>query len=49
MIDRLRADDVDIVIGTRFADAGAVSRTPLVKRMVLQTAARLSRRSRRWV
>ena len=29
MIDRLSAEEVDLVIGTRFADAGAVSRTPV--------------------
>ena len=46
MIDRLCAGDVDVVIGTRFGkDAGA--RPPLLKRIVLQTAARLSRRGRR--
>lgn len=46
MIDRLRRGDVDVVIGTRFgAQAGA--RPPFVKRLVLQTAARLSRRGRR--
>ncbi|MCV7103159.1 glycosyltransferase family 2 protein [Mycobacterium palustre] len=46
MIDRLGAGDVDVVIGTRFGtDEG--SRPPFVKRMVLRTAARLSRRGRR--
>jgi glycosyltransferase involved in cell wall biosynthesis len=46
MVDRLRAGDVDVVIGTRFgAQRGA--RPPFVKRIVLQTAARLSRRGRR--
>jgi glycosyltransferase involved in cell wall biosynthesis len=44
MIDRLRRDDVDIVIGTRFG--AGVSRPPLLKRVVLQTAVRLSRRGR---
>jgi polyprenyl-phospho-N-acetylgalactosaminyl synthase len=47
MVDRLRAGDVDIVIGTRFAAENAGSRPPLLKRIVLQTAARLSRRGRR--
>ena len=47
MIDRLSAEDVDIVVGTRFADPGVVSRTPLLKRLVLRSAARLSRRSRK--
>jgi polyprenyl-phospho-N-acetylgalactosaminyl synthase len=45
MIDRLGAGDVDIVIGTRFGHG--VSRPPLLKRIVLQTAARLSPRGRR--
>ncbi len=47
MIDRLSAEDVDLVIGTRFADPGVVSRTPLLKRLVLRSAAALSRRSRK--
>jgi glycosyltransferase involved in cell wall biosynthesis len=47
MIDRLSSEDVDLVIGTRFADPGVVSHTPFVKRVVLRTAAALSRRSRR--
>jgi glycosyltransferase involved in cell wall biosynthesis len=46
MIERLSTDDVDIVIGTRFARPGG-ARPPLLKRIVLQTAARLSRRGRR--
>lgn len=46
MVDRLAAADVDIVIGTRFAEPGG-SRPPLAKRIVLRSAARLSRRSRR--
>ncbi len=46
MIDRLAAGDVDVVIGTRFGGREA-SRPPFVKRMVLRTAARLSRRGRR--
>jgi len=46
MIDRLGAGDVDVVVGTRFgAPQGA--RPPFLKRIVLQTAARLSRRGRR--
>jgi glycosyltransferase involved in cell wall biosynthesis len=47
MIDRLGADDADLVVGTRFADPGIVSRTPLIKRIVLRTAAVLSSRSRK--
>ena len=40
-------DDVDLVIGTRFADPGVVTHTPLLKRLVLRSAAVLSRRSRK--
>ena len=47
MIDRLATEDVDLVIGTRFADPGVVSHTPLPKRLVLRSAAALSRRSRK--
>ena len=47
MVDRLSAEDVDLVIGTRFADPGVVSRTPLLKRLVLRSAAAVSRRSRK--
>src|SRR5690349_18428956 len=42
MIDRLHSDSADIVIGTRFGPG--VSRPPLLKRVVLQTAAALSPR-----
>ena len=45
MIDRLTSDAADIVIGTRFGPG--VSRPPLLKRVVLQTAAALSPRGRR--
>jgi polyprenyl-phospho-N-acetylgalactosaminyl synthase len=45
MIDRLRAGDVDVVIGTRFGRHEG-NRPPFLKRIVLQTAARLSRRGR---
>jgi len=49
MIDRLAAGDVDVVIGTRFArvPASPASRPPLLKRIVLRTAARFSPRGRR--
>lgn len=47
MVDRLNAGDVDLVIGTRFADSHLGNRTPIVKRLVLRSAALLSRRSRR--
>ncbi|MGN6337202.1 glycosyltransferase family 2 protein [Mycobacterium sp.] len=46
MVDRLLAGDVDVVVGTRFGTQH-VARPPLIKRIVLQTAARLSRRGRR--
>ncbi|EUA05860.1 glycosyl transferase 2 family protein [Mycobacterium kansasii 732] len=46
MIDRLSAGDVDVLIGTRFGGS-VTNRPPLLKRLVLQTAARLSRRGRR--
>ncbi|WP_111508043.1 glycosyltransferase family 2 protein [Mycobacterium kyogaense] len=44
MVDRLRAGDVDLVVGSRFA--GGPTQTPLLKRLVLRTAATLSRRNR---
>ncbi len=46
MINRLTDGEVDVVIGTRFGRPG-LTRPPLLKRIVLQTAARLSRRGRR--
>jgi polyprenyl-phospho-N-acetylgalactosaminyl synthase len=47
MIDKLVADDVDIVIGTRFAEQGVHNDVPVLKRIVLRTAVWLSPRSRR--
>ena len=47
MIDKLTAEDVDIVIGTRFADQGVHSEVPVLKRIVLRTAVWLSPRGRR--
>jgi polyprenyl-phospho-N-acetylgalactosaminyl synthase len=49
MVERLSAGDLDVVIGTRFGGAlvDEATRPPLLKRIVLQTAARLSRRGRR--
>jgi len=47
MIDKLVAEDVDIVIGTRFANPGVQSDVPVLKRIVLRTAVWLSPRSRR--
>ena len=46
MIDKLSAENVDLVVGTRFADPGVVNGTPLPKRIVLRAAAWLSPRSR---
>src|SRR6185312_473522 len=46
MVERLASSDVDIVIGTRFGGS-EVGRPPFLKRIVLRTAARLSRRGRR--
>jgi len=45
MIDRLCTEEVDMVVGTRFAEPG-VSRPPLLKRIILRTAAWLSPSSR---
>ncbi len=45
MIDRLSTADVDMVVGTRFAEPSA-SRPPLLKRILLRTAAMLSPSSR---
>jgi glycosyltransferase involved in cell wall biosynthesis len=45
MIQRLAVGDVDVVIGTRFGPG--VTRPPLIKRIVLQTAVWLSPRGRR--
>ena len=47
MIDKLVAEDADIVIGTRFASPGVQSDVPVLKRIVLRTAVWLSPRSRR--
>jgi glycosyltransferase involved in cell wall biosynthesis len=46
MVDRLAGTGVDVVLGTRFAGPGG-SRPPLLKRIVLRAAAKLSRRNRR--
>jgi polyprenyl-phospho-N-acetylgalactosaminyl synthase len=47
MVERLQAGEADIVIGTRFADPESGSRPPLLKAIVLRTAAWLSPRGRR--
>ena len=46
MVDRLERDDVDIVIGTRFAGS-TTTHTPRVKKLILRAAALLSPSSRR--
>lgn len=46
MVDRLASQEVDIVIGSRFAQPGVVSSAPLPKRVILQAVAKLSPRSR---
>jgi len=46
MIDRMSVGDVDIVVGTRFA-AGKATTVPVLKRLILRTAARLSPSSQR--
>jgi glycosyltransferase involved in cell wall biosynthesis len=45
MIDRLSTDDVDLVVGTRFAEPTA-SKPPLLKRIILRVAALVSPSSR---
>jgi polyprenyl-phospho-N-acetylgalactosaminyl synthase len=47
MVERLRAGEADIIIGTRFGGSESASRPPLLKRLVLRTAAWLSPRGRR--
>lgn len=44
MIDRLDTDDVDLVVGTRFADT--LTHTPPLKKVILRAAAFLSPQSR---
>lgn len=46
MIDRLRTEELDIVIGTRFADQPP-DRMPILKRLLLPVVAKLSRSSRK--
>ncbi|MBU9766927.1 glycosyltransferase family 2 protein [Mycobacterium sp. TNTM28] len=48
MIDRLDTDNVDLVVGSRFADpqTQAVAHVPLLKRVILRAAAALSPQSR---
>ncbi len=46
MVDRLNAEDLDIIVGTRFADA-APHGMPMLKRLALPVIAKLSRTSRK--
>lgn len=46
MIERLRTEELDIVIGTRFADQPP-ERMPILKRLLLPVVAKLSRSSRK--
>ena len=46
MIDRLSTDDVDMVVGTRFAEPSA-SKPPLLKRIILRRGRVLSPTSRK--
>jgi glycosyltransferase involved in cell wall biosynthesis len=45
MLERLRSEDVDIVVGTRFR--GDTSHIPWIKRLILRTVVMLSPRTRR--
>ncbi|MBY8848591.1 glycosyltransferase family 2 protein [Saccharothrix longispora] len=45
MLERLRSEPVDIVVGTRFH--GQVDHIPWIKRFVLKTVVKLSRRTRK--
>ena len=48
MIDRLRTEEVDIIVGTRFGRPRAADdQVPLIKRIVLKTVVLLSRRTRK--
>lgn len=47
MVERLRTEPVDIIVGTRFADGAATDNVPWIKRLVLKTVVLLSPRSRR--
>ncbi|WKK60750.1 glycosyltransferase family 2 protein [Corynebacterium sp. P3-F1] len=47
MVDRLRTEPVDIIVGTRFADGANTENVPWIKRLVLRTVVFLSPRSRR--
>lgn len=46
MVDRLRTEPLDIIVGTRFADGRSES-VPILKRIVLRTVVLLSFRTRR--
>lgn len=47
MVERLRTEPVDIIVGTRFADGSGTDNVPWIKRVVLKTVVFLSPRSHR--
>ena len=47
MVERLRTEPVDIVVGTRFADGAGTDNVPWIKRVVLKTVVFLSPRTRK--
>ncbi|WP_087117033.1 glycosyltransferase family 2 protein [Corynebacterium urinipleomorphum] len=47
MVERLRTEPVDIIVGTRFADGSGTDNVPWIKRVVLKTVVFLSPRSRK--
>ena len=47
MVERLRTEPVDIVVGTRFADGAGTDNVPRIKRVVLKTVVFLSPRTRK--
>ena len=47
MVERLRAEPVDIIVGTRFAKGREAAQVPWLKRVVLKTVVFLSPRTRR--
>lgn len=47
MVQRLREEPVDIIVGTRFGEKRENSQVPWIKRMVLQTVVKLSPTSRK--
>lgn len=47
MVDRLRLEPLDIIVGTRFGAGSGPGHVPLIKRIVLKTVVLLSPRTRR--